>query len=183
MSINKDWGLMLLEQYGWDAVADFQQWSGLLSDGVVGPVTVRALLQPRICKAPDRLAVHGQGPCKWPVTSVSWMAQQMPGIPFAQYQADAAWACRQWSEACGINLVYVKDEASIRANIQMTAQSLDGPGGVLGDSQVPCGATPETQLTQRYDVREPWHVGPPPVPRGRISPSTKPIDKSSERHV
>ena len=147
------------------AVKRYQQWAGLEPDGYPGPVTQHHLDAPRICGTPD--AVIGQATtCKWPHRGISWgVFSQLPGVGIAEFQAAAEWAIGRWAAVCNIT----PKMASGRVNIAMTVANLGGPGGVLADSQLPCGASPSAMMRQRYDSSELWYAGEGTPPAGRIS--------------
>lgn len=152
-----------LKKLGWSSVRKFQDWSGLRRDGIVGPVTTRQIMVPRICGTPDAM---GDQICKWPMDAVTWRIDgRLPGVSDRAFRAAADWASDQWNASCGISLGYTSARS---ANITMRVANLGGPGNTLADSQLPCGAGPTTQLIQRYDVTEPWYVGPGPPVNFRI---------------
>lgn len=159
-----------LDSLGWDSMKNYQKWAGLKDDGDPGPVTKRHLFQPRLCGNPDVMAIHDV-PCQWPrdMPFVTWgFDDSLLNAPvFQQVKEAAAWACQQWNEACGINLVYTDNTYR---NILLTQADLGGAGGTLADSMLPCtGPTAASQMRQRYDSTEPWHLGDWPIPDGRVS--------------
>ena len=159
------WAKANTVRHGGGALRRYQKWAGLKVDGKAGPVTRHSLSTPRLCGTPDQIA---RGQCKWPMKSVSWsIKDSLPGVPDAAYKEAAHWATRQWNEACGVKLQYKQNHRT--ANVWMTVKNLGGPGGVLADSQLPCGATATSQMIQRYDSSELWFAELGQPPQGRIS--------------
>src|SRR5207253_1984094 len=134
----------------------YQRWAGLKPDGVPGPVTLHHLRQPRWCGTPD--AMGADQVCKWPQLDVTWnIAGSLPGLSDADFRAAIQWATEQWNAACGIRLAYGANARTV--NVLLTVANLGGPGGVLADQQLPCGASTNTQLIGRYDTSELWYAG------------------------
>jgi len=61
-------------------------------------------------------------------------------------------ACNQWSKDVALSFTEAPNAQS--ANIVMDVGSIDGQGGTLAWSHLPCG--PDRQLKQRYDDNEHW---------------------------
>jgi hypothetical protein len=148
------------------ALKRYQRWTGLEPDGVPGPVTLHHLRQPRLwCGTPD--ALGAEQVCKWPQREVTWnIAHSLPGISDSDFKAAVEWGAGQWNANSGLRLRYA---ANLRtANIRLTVANLGGPGGVLADQELPCGASANTSLRGRYDRSELWHAGELPVPDGYV---------------
>jgi hypothetical protein len=171
------WQLVqLLGQLGWlapgvklpTAVKNYQRWAGLKADAVPGPVTMHHLRQPRLCGTPDMVQAEGQL-CRWPHKKITWaVLGKLPGVAIADFVAAAEWALGRWAAVCDITQSRVSDQASA-ANITLSPVNLGGPGGVLADSMLPCGATARSTMRQRYDTSELWFAGEGRPPSGRIS--------------
>jgi hypothetical protein len=169
------------------AVRCYQRWAGLKTDAIAGPVTMHHLRRPRICGTPDMVQQQGQL-CRWPHKKITWaVLSQLPGVSLADFRAAAEWAMGRWAAVCDISPAEVgrifnppvrnrakqADGLKIRpttaANITLSAVNLGGPGGVLADSMLPCGATARSTMRQRYDTSELWHAGEGKPPNGRVS--------------
>lgn len=141
-----------------DALKKYQSFHGLNPTGVLDDTTAVQLKLPR-CGHPDVMAM-GTGVCKWPMNQVTWFqAVQLAQLPADRVQAVFALAHQQWADVCGIQPTNVAD--SSQANITARAGSgpadqLDGPGGILAYSELPCGVAGNTQLHQVFDADENW---------------------------
>ncbi len=159
-----------LAEVHWDAilraVGKYQYWAGLKDDHYPGPVTQHHLFQPRICGTPDAMGLDQT--CKWPHTNITYsVLNTLPGVSDADFKAAAEWAMNRWDAVCGLKSEY---KATLRtANVILTVADLGGPGGVLADSMLPCGASPTDTMQQRYDSREVWYAGLGTPTQGRIS--------------
>lgn len=144
-----------------ELVKKYQAFHGLIADGVVGPRTTTQLHRLR-CALPDFEMRASDQVCQWPMQRVTYFTQvTLPGV--TGEQADEAFdrACRQWMQVCGISLARVPQPTM--ANI--CAQSgrgrvcgLDGPGGTLAWSELPCDAQPTSQMRQMFDEDEAWNT-------------------------
>lgn len=65
-------------------------------------------------------------------------------------------ACDSWNAVCGLRLTYTMDFDV--ANIYSRSGKIDGAGGTLAWSYLPCGATRTSRMEQLYDDREKWSV-------------------------
>jgi len=148
------------------AIRKYQSWASLLPDEYPGPVTQHSLFQPRICGTPDSVQAVGE-PCKWPHKEITYsVLGTLPGVGDADFKAAAERAAKQWDDACGVGMFY---KVNLRtANVILTVADLGGPGGVLADSMLPCGAAANDVMQQRYDSREIWFAGEGPPLQGRI---------------
>lgn len=75
-------------------------------------------------------------------------------IPGVNEAVDFQKVCDAWNAVCDLNLHIVDSPSG--ANIVSEANSIDGPFGILGQSYLPCGAQPNTQLSQVFDIGEQW---------------------------
>lgn len=144
------------------AIKAFQAFNGLKADGMLGPVTTRAI-ESRFCGVPDILPFRDAA-CRWNDPNIKWTIRgTLPGLSQEQ-QIDAyARAWDQWAKACLLKPTFVTTGA---ADVIMQAGSIDRPGGTLAWSElVVC---PNRPLQQMYDSGEPWSIVVP-VPRHTIS--------------
>lgn len=112
-----------------------------------------------LCGVSNTEAVAGQM-CRWPAPNVTWaIVADIPGLARESFKQAAIAAWGRWSAVCGIQPRMV-DQAN-QANVVIGIQTI-GPGGVLADSELPCGATMQTQLRQRYDSAEDWVISDNP---------------------
>jgi len=113
----------------------------------------------RLCGVDDTLGV-GQL-CKWPLVRVTWsVVADLPGFARETFRAAAEEAWSYWSAVCGILPQQIQGPA---ANVVIGIQSL-GPGGVLADCQLPCGATIGSTVRMRVDTEEAWVLAENPPP-------------------
>lgn len=115
------------------------------------------LYQVRFCALPDRMNMAAQ--CKWPQLDVSYsIVKQLPGVTPEDFRKALDWACARWMEVCGIRLAWTDNGSG--ANIQVGSRPIDGPMGVLAESELPCGAQPRL-VRQWYDTGEQvWTMDP-----------------------
>lgn len=133
-----------------DAVKAFQRWLGLEDDGDLDPDTLQHLSAPRFCALPDVLPL-GTSLCKWPDGAISYFVRDpLPGHTLDETWNVIQWGMAQWAAVAGVSPIRANTAAGAR--ILVTVASLDGPAGVLADSQLPCGAI--VQSLQRYDRSE-----------------------------
>lgn len=112
----------------------------------------------QLCGADITAAARG-GQCRWPSPDISWtITANLPGFAREAFRDAAALAWSYWSDVCGVRPRFVE---SGFANVLMGIQS-QGPGGVLADSELPCGVTMQHSLKQRYDTAEAWVVSENP---------------------
>jgi hypothetical protein len=116
----------------------------------------------KICGVDDRAAV-GQF-CKWPSPKFTWtVVADLSGFPLPRSSVvnSAALAWSYWSDVCGIIPQYV--EPTEFANVVIGLQTI-GPGNVLADCEMPCGATMQSRMRMRLDTAEAWTTGDNPPP-------------------
>lgn len=138
------------------AVARYQAWNGLDADGVVGPRTVHQMTSPMRCGLPDMMSDQM---CAWPQKKVTYLPRlQLPAIDEAEMLRAFDTACQQWNAVCGIQLTRVGGKpANIVADSGTGQQNnLDGRGGTLAWSYLPCGQNANGSLQQMYDTGEAW---------------------------
>lgn len=121
-------------------------------------------IEVRYCMQPDRAPLR-RSMCKWPMNDITWHAYGSVGrISESDFRQAGTIACGSWNAVCGIRLEYTTNSKT--ANILMHSARFDGSGGVLADSQLPCGVDASAQLEQRYDPSESFALNPG---RGQIS--------------
>lgn len=139
-----------------DAVARFQDFYNITKDGEFGPETMRAMSLPR-CGVPDVIpsGAAGAGQCKWPHLEVSYAFDlSLSGVTDEQTTQAYVEACELWNDVCGLEM-YQVDRLS-DANIWARSQRIDGRGGTLAWSYLPCGVSSDDSLEQRYDTGDGW---------------------------
>lgn len=141
------------------AVKSYQKFNGLNQGGVVDDVTAHWISRRR-CGLPDfGLTARGRA-CKWPMKEISYYHEiTMPGMTSAQVSEAYDVAFSQWAEICDIEpqRVASAEQANIYAKSGVgRACNLDGRGGTLAWSELPCGVSPNVQLDQMFDEAEPW---------------------------
>lgn len=103
------------------------------------------------------LASAATNVCRWnhaPISIAHRMVLPRANITAEQVSQLFRQCVAAWSSVCRIDLRFQDDP---NANILANVDAMDGPGGVLGESYLPCGnVNPRTQLTQRYDTGENW---------------------------
>lgn len=134
------------------AIREFQTFNGLVVDGNAGPITEDYLMyRPRCANADIRRA----GTCKWPMLDVDyWHNLKFNSMTQANVNKAFLDACESWNAVCGIRLKWTDSQRE--ANIYAHPKVIDGRGGTLAWSFLPCGASQRTRLEQRYDTRENW---------------------------
>jgi peptidoglycan hydrolase-like protein with peptidoglycan-binding domain len=142
-------------------VKRFQRFNGLEPTGRLDQVTERLLIAPLRCSLPD--FVINDTECRWPfekMTAVTYNAKlQLPGVSSALASATFDQACQQWEAVCGIRFRRVASSGKVNIAARSGAGRklfLDGTGGTLAWSYMPCNATSITQLAQMYDQAERW---------------------------
>lgn len=97
--------------------------------------------------------------CKWPSVSVTWaIAATLPGFAMDAFRLaiDEAWS--YWTAVCGIRpMMLVGASANITIGLQTA-----GPGGVLADCELPCGASIGSKVRMRIDTSEAWVIAENP---------------------
>ena len=141
------------------AVKSYQKFNGLAQDGVVDDVTAHWISRRR-CGLPDfGLTARGRT-CKWPMKEISYFHEiTMPGLSAHQVAEAYDVAFSQWAEVCDIEpkRVTTAEHANIFARSGSgRSANLDGRGGTLAWSELPCGVTANVQLDQMFDEAEPW---------------------------
>jgi hypothetical protein len=128
----------------------------------------------RVCGTPEAvLAVAGRT-CRQTSNPVYWaLLTPIPGLPVADQMACITRAMASIQAVCGLRLEHTESirdwEARKRDDglILVDAHWIDGAGGTLAWSEVPCG--PRKQMQQRYDTSERWYTGEGVPPAGKVS--------------
>jgi len=101
--------------------------------------------------------------CRWPPgTLVTWNYSWPPGVSSASTLPTAGLAAvsrgvASWAAACGVHVLYEPDPA--QARVLVGFGTIDGPGGILGETELPCDGNAEAQHTMCLDVAEAWTEG------------------------
>jgi hypothetical protein len=157
------------------AVKTFQRWFGLKADGVVGPMTLRAMEIPR-CGCPDVIdeannvhkqymqmqAVIEENMAKWNKKGLTYAVHSYVGgmSKTAQLKIFAG-AWKAWDDVCGLNIQAIGDVD--KADLVLSTgsgsrHSFDGRGGTLAWAYLPNGR--DRQLLMRFDLAETWISNP-----------------------
>lgn len=135
-----------------EALARLQRWAGLIDTGELDPETLVELDRPHFCGLPDTLPLNATL-CKWPSNIVLYYVRDaFPGLSLNKTWEHMDWVAEQCNAAADLRLERGKSPDAAR--ILCTMHKHDGPGGVLADAQLPCGAI--RQSLQRYDSGEKW---------------------------
>lgn len=125
-----------------------------------------------LCGVDDRLGAAGMM-CKWPSPDVTWtitgsLSRIDPrtgeeiGIAQDTFRRVCQEAWDAWAAVCGIRPRFVSGAANLSIGLQTI-----GPGGVLADCELPCGANMNSRLRMRIDTAEQWVVSDNP-PNNRV---------------
>ena len=140
-------------------LAAFQSQHGLKPTGNLDEAT-KALLKRHRCGQPDIMESRADT-CKWPSNRVTWsQAIRLPTLAPDVVDRIYATAWNQWASVCGLTPVLAgpSDAPHVRATAGAgPLNHLDGAGGVLAWSELPCGATDATRLQQMFDQSELWN--------------------------
>ena len=143
-----------------EIIKAFQRFHGLPTTGEIDEATYALIHSPR-CAHRDALAVEDL--CRWPQARVTWgQAVALAQLDDAQVLGAfrAAWSA--WAEVCGVEPLEIP-QAGPPVIMNVFAYSgdgktygLDGPGGVLAWSQLPCKVQADAKLRQVFDKAESW---------------------------
>lgn len=112
----------------------------------------------QLCGVEDTLGV-GQM-CRWPMIDVSWSIRaSLPQFAVEDFREACELAWYYWSSVCGIRPRYTPN--NLTANLVIGLQTI-GPGGVLADCELPCGASQASSLRMRIDTQEAWVIAENP---------------------
>lgn len=103
------------------------------------------------CRVPDQAGTGRL--CKWPDHAITISAvATVPGVPEEEFLKLGLEALQRWAAVCDIRPAIAQQARSAR--ILMDVRAIDGPGGVLAESELPCGTV--FQCKQWYDLSEGW---------------------------
>ena len=124
-------------------------------------VTTAPPARPYRCHHPDVMA-ETDAPCAWPAgVPVTWYFDPSitPAGGVAAYLIEAAIVngISAWSFACGVTIQRVTDP--VLARVIVAFQPIDGPGNVVGLTDLPCGAPATAVMRLRLDSAENWTPG------------------------
>ena len=138
------------------AVRKFQAKSGLVEDGIFGPVSKKRLTSGNLSK--DGNGAHGNRLNARRGTTVGWWldAESVPSdLPVAGVEKDLAKAFSVWGEPSGLSFSQVQDKHSAKIVINFDDHTMknafifDGPGGALAEA---------TASSITFDESERWSL-------------------------
>ncbi len=133
------------------ALEEYKEYHGVSEEDVYSHIG-----KLRYCSLPDKFQLNATI-CKWPTIDVKYtIVQDLPNMTHEQFKESAIKACTEWNKVCGINLQYTENPQE--ANIIMQTRRIDGRGGVLAESELPCGNVVRTN--QWYDSLDSWILTP-----------------------
>jgi len=169
-------GLLYLKRYGYitddidvedagEAIATFQSIAGLITDGVMGPKTVRAMSKPR-CSCPD-FYKHDDGKLHMEVALSRWRGKNLTyyiskrdnDLSTLEWDAIIELAFNQWSDVADLHFTRVNSSRGANFIISVGSgrgDGFDGPSGTLAWAQLPSGNSFQGQLLCRFDTAETW---------------------------
>lgn len=111
------------------------------------------------CALPDIMAARDKA-CKWPHLDVRWYINiSLNEMTNEKILEAFKVAYRQWGDVCGVRpqLVTSAEVANIYSKAGRGRKNqLDGRGGTLAWSELPCGYSSNDLVNQMYDVDEAW---------------------------
>lgn len=154
------------------AVRDLQTFYGLSTDGVVGNITQRTLLNRASCGCglPD-IGPQAQGQvCKWPTGHLRYFVKDIPSLADGHDPLEALDLADSWWNSCGADISITRvtsmqdDPDFIITTGRGKRAGFDGPMGTLAYAYMPCGNF-QRPLSLVFDLDETWVLVPA---RGRI---------------
>jgi len=157
------------------AVKTFQNWFGLVADGIVGPRTLRAMEMPR-CGCPDvadaendvnqqfmRMQdVAQNSKDSWAKHGLTYaVTAYVDGVSKPKQLKIFAEAFKGWTDICGLEIKATRDASKADLLISTGAgrrHNFDGRGGTLAWAYLPNGQ--DKQLQMRFDMAETWIHSP-----------------------
>lgn len=120
----------------------------------------------KFCAVSDTYLSSIIGVCKWPTNRIAWTwMDTMPNVPDEALLNCSKRAIASIVRHCNLDMPYVQNAS--QAQIRQYVRGIDGAGGTLAWSELPCSALPF--VMQRYDVSENWYLGEGQAPNGQIS--------------
>lgn len=142
-----------------DALCAYQRFNGLTPCGGVDEATAHKMNRRR-CGLPDFNMTDSDTVCKWPMHKITYYHDiKLPGCTAEQVAHAFDIAFAQWARVCNIEPTRVAE--ATQANIYARSgvgkkNNLDGAGGTLAWSELPCGVHESIQLDQMFDEAEDW---------------------------
>lgn len=142
-----------------DAICAYQRFNGLDACGCINEVTAHRINKRR-CGLPDFNLTDKGTVCKWPMRKITYYHEiNLPGMSPAQIAQAYDIAFGQWASVCDLEPTRV--DTPTKANIYAKSgvgkrNQLDGAGGTLAWSELPCGVHETIQLDQMFDEAEDW---------------------------
>lgn len=97
---------------------------------------------------------------RWPQSTITYFESlSFQGVPRDVVSRAYDAACRQWAAVAGLTFKRLSDPRG--ANIVAVTGPIDGPYGVLAQSDLPVGASAASVMQQLYDDAEPWYAEDP----------------------
>lgn len=119
----------------------------------------------RFCNSPE-FVVTATPNYSWPDGKITWaVAGDLPGLTRDQTIALAGNALAKWAKVCGIQPQRVDDPT--QARIVVTTKAIDGPRGVLGETELPTQGMRQVRLWLDSSDND-WTLAYPPEP-GKIN--------------
>jgi hypothetical protein len=134
-----------------ELVSRYQEFHKLEVTGRLDNATAEHMLLPR-CGLRDALAASATM-CQWPTKDLTyWQAIAFPSEDPAVVAANYAEAWNRWAAVCGITVAAVRSQTEAR--VVAVGGPIDGPGNILAESELPCGANARSVMTQTFDIAE-----------------------------
>lgn len=150
-----------------DLIKSYQQYHGLEASGELDSTTLRSIEEAhRFCSHPDVMPeqIGNNGSCRWPNKDVAWtIVQGLPNVPNEILKQAYTLAWSYISEVCGLTPFFVSE--ANKAQVIMGSRGIDNAGGVLAESELPCGNVKVCR--QWYDTGENWVISENPT-QGQI---------------
>lgn len=110
----------------------------------------------RFCNVPaSRLQMAAEQVCAWPDGNIPWaIVAALPSVPEAEYDACFASVYAHIAKHCGITPTQATQARNAR--ILSGVRRIDGSGGVLAESELPCGRV--KTCNQWYDLGDNWSL-------------------------
>lgn len=117
----------------------------------------------RFCNLPEHLTMGVDS--RWPSGNVPWaITSLIPGVTENDYRLAVVWSLDAWAAAGGITPKEV--DAARLARILCTSRRIDGPAGVLGETELPMGGIQQVRMW--LDTSDNWDVQWPPADPRKI---------------
>lgn len=108
------------------------------------------------CKTPEHVLAALS---TWPDPDFPWCITDLtPGVTEDQLRAEIAYSGMKWAKICGLQPREVTD--GNKARLLVTCRAIDGPGGVLAETELPAG---QKYVRMWLDVGEQWNTLTPAI--------------------